>query len=118
MSRISYYAVGNAAGDGARLALPNADKRAEADEMARKVEYVELTVESDFQKVFTQAMWFPHMKDGFPHLEKLLDEGRVKEGAEYFGLSCVGGYMPPLLLHPPRLRHVEIPVDQRSDGGI
>jgi len=63
------YAVGNAAGDGARIALLNVDKRAEADEVARKVEYIELTVEADFQTVFSQAMWFPHMKDSFPHLE-------------------------------------------------
>ena len=33
------YAVGNAAGDGARMALLNTDKRREADKMARKVEY-------------------------------------------------------------------------------
>lgn len=68
------YAVGNAAGDGARIALLNVDKRMEADEVARKVEYIELTVEPDFQKVFTQAMWFPHMKDSFPHLEHLMNK--------------------------------------------
>jgi len=69
------YAVGNAAGDGARLALLNIDKRQEADEIARKVEYVELTVEPDFDKVFGQAMWLPHMKDKFPHLNHLLEPG-------------------------------------------
>lgn len=55
------YAVGNAAGDGARLTLLNMDKRAEATEIARQVEYVELAVEPDFEKVFSQAMWFPHL---------------------------------------------------------
>jgi uncharacterized 2Fe-2S/4Fe-4S cluster protein (DUF4445 family) len=68
------YAVGNAAGDGARIALLNVDKRAEANGMARKVEYIELTVEPDFQTVFSQAMWFPHMKDNFPHLERLMSK--------------------------------------------
>jgi uncharacterized 2Fe-2S/4Fe-4S cluster protein (DUF4445 family) len=68
------YAVGNAAGDGARLALLNVDKRREADEVAREVEYVELTVEPDFEKLFGQAMWIPHMKDAFPHLSQLLAE--------------------------------------------
>jgi len=68
------YAVGNAAGDGARIALLNVDKRAEANEMARKVEYIELTVEPDFQTVFSQAMWFPHMKDKFPHLKHLMNK--------------------------------------------
>ena len=71
-------AVGNAAGDGARIALLNVDKRREADKVAREVEYVELTVESDFDKVFSQAMWFPHMKDTFPHLKSLLPEQAVR----------------------------------------
>ena len=72
------YAVGNAAGDGARIALLNVDKRAEADEMARQVEYVELTVEPSFEKTFVQAMWFPHMEDNFPHLKHLLPEKVAK----------------------------------------
>ena len=66
------YAVGNAAGDGARIALLNVDKRVEADQKAQEVEYLELTVVPDFEEVFTQAMWFPHMKDRFPHLKHLL----------------------------------------------
>jgi uncharacterized 2Fe-2S/4Fe-4S cluster protein (DUF4445 family) len=68
------YAVGNAAGDGARIALLNVDKRREANEIARQVEYIELTVESDFERQFAQAMYFPHMKDTFPHLKHLLPE--------------------------------------------
>ena len=66
------YAVGNAAGDGARIALLNVDKRVEADEIARRVEYVELTVEPDFERHFIQAMYFPHMEDVFPHFKHLL----------------------------------------------
>jgi hypothetical protein len=66
--------VGNAAGDGARMALLNVDKRAEADEVARQIEYVELTVEADFEKQFAAAMHFPHMTDSFPHLQKMLDK--------------------------------------------
>ncbi len=53
------YSVGNAAGDGARLALINLDKRREAEEIAKKVEYVELTIEPQFQKYFVDAMRFP-----------------------------------------------------------
>jgi uncharacterized 2Fe-2S/4Fe-4S cluster protein (DUF4445 family) len=64
-------AVGNAAGDGARIALLNTDKRKEADVMARKVEYVELTVAPEFNETFTKAMTFPHAEDKFPHLEHL-----------------------------------------------
>lgn len=62
-------AVGNAAGDGARAALLNRAKREEANWVSRNVEYIELTVESDFQDQFMQAMQVPHMKDQFPHLE-------------------------------------------------
>ena len=61
--------MGNAAGDGARIALLNIDKRKEADKIARKVEYIELTVEPEFEAQFAQAMYFPHMKDTFPHLK-------------------------------------------------
>jgi uncharacterized 2Fe-2S/4Fe-4S cluster protein (DUF4445 family) len=66
------YAVGNAAGDGARLALLNRDKRAEADEIARKVEYMELSIQADFQKEFIEAMQIPHMKDSFSHLKGIV----------------------------------------------
>ncbi len=70
----SIYSVGNAAGDGARIALLNVDKRREADQIAREVDYVELTVEPDFQREFAFAMYFPHMKDTFPHLKHVLPE--------------------------------------------
>jgi len=65
-------AVGNAAGDGARMALLNTDKRREADIRAREVEYIELTLEPEFQKIFTQSLLFPHGTDAFPSLEKIL----------------------------------------------
>jgi uncharacterized 2Fe-2S/4Fe-4S cluster protein (DUF4445 family) len=68
------YAVGNAAGDGARIALLNVNKRAEADQYARQVEYVELTVEGNFEKEFAHAMYFPHMKDKFPHLKGFIPD--------------------------------------------
>lgn len=64
--------IGNAAGDGARIALVNVDKRREANEIARKVEYVELALEEDFNDRFGEAMQFPHMFDKFPHLEGIL----------------------------------------------
>lgn len=64
------YAVGNAAGDGARIALLNVDKRQEAARMARQVEYIELTVDPAFQMDFAQAMHFPHMKDKFPNVRQ------------------------------------------------
>ncbi|MEW5908535.1 MAG: ASKHA domain-containing protein [Thermodesulfobacteriota bacterium] len=66
--------VGNAAGDGCRAALLNRRKRAEANWVSRNVEYIELTVETDFQQQFMEAMQIPHMKDKFPHLEGVVPE--------------------------------------------
>ncbi len=68
------YAVGNAAGDGARMALLNAAKRDEAEQRARWVEFVEIAVEPNFEREFMQAMHLPHMKDRFPNLKKLLEK--------------------------------------------
>jgi uncharacterized 2Fe-2S/4Fe-4S cluster protein (DUF4445 family) len=66
------FAVGNAAGDGARAALLNREKRAEANWVSRNVEYMELTVEDDFQQQFMEALQVPHMKDEFPHLRDIV----------------------------------------------
>jgi len=67
------YAVGNAAGDGAIMALINKDKRQEAEREARRVEFLEIAVDPNFQKEFMMAMHIPHMKDPFPNLKKLLE---------------------------------------------
>jgi len=66
--------VGNAAGDGSRAALLNRNKREEAGWVSKNVEYIELTVEKNFQEQFMEAMQIPHMKDRFPHLERLVPE--------------------------------------------
>ncbi|MBM4308241.1 MAG: DUF4445 domain-containing protein [Deltaproteobacteria bacterium] len=54
-------AVGNAAGEGAMITLLNREKRRKAEEIARKVEYLELTLEDDFQKEFIEAIAFPNL---------------------------------------------------------
>src|SRR3970282_155032 len=46
------FAVGNAAGDGVRMALLNVDQGARAAEVALQIEYVELTVEGGFERQF------------------------------------------------------------------
>jgi uncharacterized 2Fe-2S/4Fe-4S cluster protein (DUF4445 family) len=38
------------------------------------VEYIELTIEHDFQKEFIDALSIPHAKDPFPHLKGVLNE--------------------------------------------
>jgi uncharacterized 2Fe-2S/4Fe-4S cluster protein (DUF4445 family) len=65
-------AVGNAAGDGARIALLNRDQRLEAARLARRVEHVQTAVAANFQAEFVGAMALPHATDPFPHLEGLL----------------------------------------------
>ena len=67
-------AVGNAAGDGARIALLNKKRRETADITARQIKYIELTVDPDFQMEFMRAMHLPHMKDKFPHIQEMLDK--------------------------------------------
>jgi uncharacterized 2Fe-2S/4Fe-4S cluster protein (DUF4445 family) len=62
--------VGNAAGDGARIALLDREKRVEAETVAGQVEYLELTIEADFQREFLAAMTIPHETDAFPHLPR------------------------------------------------
>lgn len=71
------HAVGNAAGDGARIALLNRNKRAEAQEIAHWVRYIETAVDPDFQSEFVKAMHLPHRQDAFPHLEGLLPQEAV-----------------------------------------
>ena len=75
LDRVS--SVGNGAGDGARIALLNRNKRLEAETAARQVEYLELTLEKAFQQEFMAAMFIPHMLDPFPHLPPL--GGNIKK---------------------------------------
>lgn len=62
------HAVGNAAGDGARMALLNVRLRAEAAQLARAVTHVQTATAPNFQAEFVAAMALPHKTDAFPHL--------------------------------------------------
>jgi uncharacterized 2Fe-2S/4Fe-4S cluster protein (DUF4445 family) len=66
------YAVGNAAGDGARIALLNVEKRDEIDSVTRKVERFELPTDPEFQNQFMLATSFPHMSEPFEHIAHLI----------------------------------------------
>jgi uncharacterized 2Fe-2S/4Fe-4S cluster protein (DUF4445 family) len=66
------YAVGNAAGDGARIALLNIEKRTEIDGVTRRVERFELPTDPEFQNQFMLATSFPHMSEPFPHIAHLI----------------------------------------------
>ena len=50
--------VGNAAGEGAKLALISKDMREHAEQLAQYVEYVELTIAPEFQGRFAEALLF------------------------------------------------------------
>lgn len=66
------YAVGNAAGDGARIALLNLGQRAEAARLAHWVQHVQTATDPSFQDEFVGAIALPHATDAFPHLDNLL----------------------------------------------
>ncbi|MCP4359765.1 MAG: DUF4445 domain-containing protein [Chloroflexi bacterium] len=68
------YAVGNAAGDGARIALLNRKKRADAQDLVEWVRYVETAVSPRFQDEFVGAIHLPHASDSFSHIEGMLPQ--------------------------------------------
>ena len=70
--------AGNAAGTGARIALLNAESRAEIEQVVRNVEKIETAVEPNFQQLFIDAMAFPNKVDAFPELSKVVTLPPVK----------------------------------------
>jgi len=51
--------AGNAAGTGARLALLSMSQREKAEEIARRISYLELMTKPDFSIQFSRALFFP-----------------------------------------------------------
>ena len=78
------YAVGNAAGDGARIALLNVEKRKEIEAVTRRVERFELPTDPEFQNQFMLATSFPHMSEPFPHIAHLIPHRVVDPLAKNF----------------------------------
>lgn len=65
--------IGNAAGGGAKLCLLSKKERERARKISEEVEYVALSARKDFQKEFTDAMFFPHSNlELFPIVKKVL----------------------------------------------
>jgi uncharacterized 2Fe-2S/4Fe-4S cluster protein (DUF4445 family) len=56
------FAVGNSAGDGARIALLNVEKRREANQVASRVTRYELPTDPTFQDQFIKSLNFPERK--------------------------------------------------------
>jgi uncharacterized 2Fe-2S/4Fe-4S cluster protein (DUF4445 family) len=65
-------AVGNAAGDGARIALLNRRARETAATLAQANIHVQTAVNPNFQAEFVGAIGIPHASDAFPHLAGVL----------------------------------------------
>ena len=65
-------AGGNAAGEGARIALLNLSARAEIEALARRIEKIETASEPAFQDEFVAAMALPHGRDSFDNLAKAI----------------------------------------------
>ena len=52
------HAAGNAAGEGAKLVLLDPKAKAKAEEIAQRLNYIELATRADFQTRFMEAMLF------------------------------------------------------------
>jgi len=67
--------VGNTAGSGARMALLSTQMRRVAEEIARRIEYIELGADPDFHKEFLNATYFPHKEtERFPNVMRLMEK--------------------------------------------
>ncbi|NSW84012.1 MAG: DUF4445 domain-containing protein [Syntrophothermus sp.] len=55
----SIIGIGNAAAEGAIMALLSREKQKEADRLARSIRYLELASQPDFQEVFLRSLDFP-----------------------------------------------------------
>ncbi|KKN57032.1 hypothetical protein LCGC14_0566140 [marine sediment metagenome] len=63
------YQIGNAAGVGAQHCLLDKSLRDKAEQLLKKIHYVEIAVKEEFQKEYATAMYFPHLNlDHFPNL--------------------------------------------------
>jgi uncharacterized 2Fe-2S/4Fe-4S cluster protein (DUF4445 family) len=55
------FQIGNAAGMGAQMSLINKDYRIRAQQILKKIKYVEIAVHKEFQRKYAEAMYFPHL---------------------------------------------------------
>ena len=72
--------VGNTAGSGARMALLSDEAREKAYEIAKRVEYVELGADPNFQNEFLRATYLPHREmERFPNVSQILAKRKEVE---------------------------------------
>jgi len=53
------FFTGNAAGSGAQMALVSRPARKIAEQLARKIQYLEIAHQAEFQMVFSDCLLFP-----------------------------------------------------------
>lgn len=81
--------VGNAAGTGARMALISKSIRLKAEEISRRVNYVELGAEPDFQNEFLNSQFIPYADlTKYPETTSMLEKlgRRIKKPPIIFGI--------------------------------
>ncbi len=84
-------AVGNAAGNGARMALLDRSKRVEIDGILRRVEKIETAIEARFQEHFVEALGIPHSRHQFLNLARVVSLPEQSESDESAGKRGLGG---------------------------
>ena len=68
------YQIGNAAGVGAQNCLLNKEMRDKAEILLKHIKYVEIATKKEFQKEYTEAMYFPHLNlEYYPSLKEYSD---------------------------------------------
>ena len=69
--------LGNTSIQGAFLGLTCRESRAQVDELASKMTYLELSADNRFMDAFTSALFIPHTDESlFPSVQKTLAEVR------------------------------------------
>lgn len=67
--------LGNAAGEGAKLALIDKNMKKEADEVPKKVKFVEIAGTDEFENNFMETVYFPHRDlSRYPRVREMLPD--------------------------------------------
>lgn len=71
--------IGNAAGTGARIALLNKDERLKAEEISRRVKFIELATHPKFVKEYINSMYLPYKDPSkYPRISEIVRKLKPK----------------------------------------
>lgn len=71
--------IGNAAGTGARIALLNKDERLKAEEISRRIKFIELATHPKFVKEYVNSMYLPYKDPSkYPRISELIRKLKPK----------------------------------------